>query len=203
MSKKIIKDDIDRFFDYDIHVPTRTIYMGSAEHDLEAGAESGVDTAMAERIMKSLHILDRVPDAPITILMNNIGGDFYHGMAIYDAIKACQNHVTIQVFGHAMSMGAVILQAADERIMSPNAKLMIHIGEIGFDGHAKNAYRWTEECKKNDVVVETILLEKMQDKHPTMSHQKIKKMLDFDTYITAQKAIQIGLADSVLKKNNA
>jgi len=57
---RIIKDDVDRFHDYSIHVPSRTIFMGTenlSEHDFE---ESGVDTSMAERQIKNLHLLDSI-----------------------------------------------------------------------------------------------------------------------------------------------
>ncbi len=73
---KHVRDDLDRFHDYSIYIPTRTIYMGSEEHDLVEG-ESGTDGAMAERVIKNLHILDSIAEAPIQILMNNIGGDEY------------------------------------------------------------------------------------------------------------------------------
>src|SRR5271166_6582243 len=116
---RIVKDDVDRFHDYSIHIPSRTIFMGTenlSETDFE---ESGVDTSMAERQIKNLHLLDSISKDEITILMNNIGGDVIHGMAIYDAIRSCQSHITIKVLGHAMSMGSIILQAADERLMLP------------------------------------------------------------------------------------
>jgi ATP-dependent protease ClpP protease subunit len=107
---RIKRDDITHFIDEDIYLPTRTLYMGSTgDND---GLENGVNYSMAERMIKGLHILDSsATEQPITIIMNNLGGDFVHGMAIYDAIKICRNHITIKVFGHAMSMGAIILQA--------------------------------------------------------------------------------------------
>jgi ATP-dependent Clp protease protease subunit len=187
MSKKISKEDLDRFFAYQVHLPTRTIYLGSE-----------VDHATAEQMIKSLHILDMASHSPINILMNNIGGDFFHGMAIYDAIRNCESHITIQVFGHAMSMAALLLQAADERILSPNSKLMIHYGDVGVGGNAKNAQRWSEEYKKCDQFMENVLLEKIQNKHPTFSLQKVQKMLEFDTFISANKALQLGLVDKIL-----
>ena len=196
---RITKDEIDRFFDYDVHAPTRTLYIGSTESSVEHG-ESGVDTQMAERVMKGLHILDAVKDSPIQIIMNNIGGDWFHGMAIYDAIQTCKNHVTITVYGHAMSMGAIIFCAADERIMAPNATLMIHYGTWNWEGHAKTGYKWSDHYKKIDVQMEQIFLEKMQEKHPTFSIKKLKRMLEFDTILTAPQAVSLGLADKILTR---
>src|SRR5688572_25841186 len=108
MSKRHTRDDIDKFHDYNIYIPTRTLYMGS-EYTDDTG-ESGVDALMASRFLKNLSILEAINQEPITIIMNNPGGDWFHGVAIYDAIKAAKSHVTIKVLGMAMSMGAVILQ---------------------------------------------------------------------------------------------
>ena len=46
-------DDIDKFFDYGINIPLRTIYLGSGSYDTD-GNESGVDGLLAERIITSL-----------------------------------------------------------------------------------------------------------------------------------------------------
>lgn len=162
---RLSKDHIDKFYDYDIEVDSRLLYMGSVYSDDDG--ESGVDTLMAERVIKGLTLLESAaPDGskPITIIMNNPGGDWYHGMAIYDAIKTCANEVTIKTFGHGMSMGAVILQAADERLVAPNAKIMIHYGTMGADNHAKIFYRWAAENQRADYAMENIFLEGMIDK---------------------------------------
>lgn len=193
---KIYKDEIDRFFDYEIYVPTRTIYMGSADHSDEG--ESGTDGAMAERIVKALHILDSASDQPITIIMNNIGGDEYHGLAIFDSIKSCRSNVTIKVFGHAMSMGSIILQAADVRIMAPNARMMIHYGTWGVVDHPQTTYKWAEEGKKFDAWMENLFLEKINEKQPDIKKQMLKKWLDHDTFFTAREAVNLGLCDFVL-----
>lgn len=194
---KISRDDIDKFFDYEMHIPTRTIFVGSATHSIEEG-ESGTDGAMAERAIKALHLLDSVSDQPITILMNNVGGDELHGMAIYDAIKACRSHVTIKVFGYAMSMGSIILQAADKRIMSPNSKMMVHYGTLTFSGHAKTVQKQSEESVKFDQWMEQLYLEKIHKKKPDFNISKLKKMLDHDTFLTANEAVELGLCDYVL-----
>lgn len=194
--KKLVRDDIDKFFDYEIYVPTRTIFMGSADHSEEG--ESGTDGAMAERMIKALHILDSISDQPIVILMNNVGGDEYHGMAIYDAIKSCRSKVTIKVFGHAMSMGSIILQAADIRIMAPSARMMIHYGTWGVHDHSKIAYKWAEEGKKFDEWMENIYLDKIHEKMPEFKRKSLEKWLDHDTFFTASEAVKLGLCDYVL-----
>jgi ATP-dependent Clp protease protease subunit len=197
---RINKESIDRFYDYDIYPETRTVYMGSVSTNSDDG-ETGTDYAMAERTIKGLHILDSAApkgDQPITIIMNNSGGDEYHGMAIFDAIKACKNHVTIIVMGHAMSMGSIILQAADKRIMTPNSRMMIHYGTWGITDHPKITYKWAEEGKKFDAWMENTYLEKIKKVNPTFSKKKIEEMCNFDTFLTAQEALELGLIDEIL-----
>lgn len=173
--------------------------MGSVTDD-EFG-ESGVNSLMAERVIKGLHVLDTSApslDKPITIQMNNPGGEVVHGMAIYDAIRLCQNHVTVIVYGRAMSMGSIILQAADERIMTENSKFMIHYGYFGLSDHQKTVYQWVDESRKYDSWMEGMYLERIKEKHPLFTHGELEKMLNFDTILTAQETVELGLADRVI-----
>lgn len=201
MAKRLNRDDIDKFHDYSIYVPTRTVFMGSEEYSIEFDTESGTDGLMAERMIKNLNILEGMNQEPITIIMNNVGGDEYHGFAIYDAIKNCKSHVTIKVFGHAMSMGSIILQAADDRIMAPTSRQMLHYGTWTFDGHAKTAQQWAKEGNKIDEWMENMYLKRINEKHPDFSLSKLKKMLHHDTFLTAQESVNMGLADHILGEN--
>lgn len=163
-TKRISRDDIDKFFEFDIDLSTKTMYLGSIMTDWE-GYESGVDHNMAERVIKSLHILDRTKkDQPIIIKANNPGGSWYHGMAIFDAIAACESPVHMEMFGYAMSMGSIIPQAADKRIIAPNARFMIHYGYDGGYGHSKNFEKWADEGKRVNLRMENIYLDKMMEK---------------------------------------
>jgi ATP-dependent Clp endopeptidase proteolytic subunit ClpP len=203
--KRLRTDEIDKFFEYGINIPSRTIYLGSGSYDTE-GNESGVDGLLAERIIKALHILDNadsLSDAgenPIVIIANSIGGDEYHGMAIYDAIQACKNKVEMRVFGYAMSMGSLILQAADKRLMSQNSRMMIHYGTSGYYGHSPTSHKWAEESKKLDKWAEKIYLEKIRTSpgNSKFPLKKLKEWLMTDTFFTAQEAISLGLADGLI-----
>ena len=73
----IIRENIDRWYDLNLDVDNRTLFMGSVGSDSE-GSESGVDNFMAEYFIKGIHVLESKNDKPITIIMNNPGGDWYH-----------------------------------------------------------------------------------------------------------------------------
>lgn len=169
--------------------------MGSEYADWD-GNESGVEFAMSGRMIKALHFMD-VTLEPITIIMNNPGGDYYHGMAIYDSIQACKSHVTIRATGYAMSMGSIILQAADERVLTPNARVMIHYGYCGFNDHAKTVKKWGEEYDKLNAWMEQLYLQKIKEKHPLFTLEKVKDMCNFDTIMNASEAVDLGLADRI------
>jgi ATP-dependent Clp endopeptidase proteolytic subunit ClpP len=190
---KIVRESIDRFFDYDVYPESRIIYAGCVYSS--ADDRSGVEAHMAERVIKAILVLSQTPDKPIRIILNSPGGFFYDGMAIYDAIKACPCHVVIEVLGHAMSMASIILQAADERIVHPNATLMIHDGSDSFSGHARNLEVWAAEGKR--------LRHLMYDIYAERSGKDAKyweKKCAFDYVLPAEKAVEEGLADSIYGK---
>lgn len=195
---RIKRDDIDRFFAYNIDPCTKTLYLGSAL-TFDDGSEGGVDHELAELVIKGLHVLDLSRhDDPIKIIMNNPGGDEYHGLAIYDAIKDCQSEVHIKIYGQCMSMGAWVMQAADRRIMSPNSRLMIHVGYMGLDvNHPEINKAWMKQYERDEIVFEDLLLDRIREKHPNYSREQVKKLIMFDAILMPQEAVDLGLADEV------
>lgn len=191
MPRKFTKDDLEKFHDYEIFIPKRTIYMGSHESSLTEG-ESGTDAMMAERLVKNLLFLESQSDEPVTIIMNNLGGDWYHGMAIYDAIKNCRCHVTVKGYGNVMSMGSIILQAGDERVLMPHAVVMVHDGQDGYAGVPKDMESYAEQSKKVRRRMYEIYAER-SGKTPSYWEKKCRG----DYWLSAEEAVEEGLADSV------
>jgi ATP-dependent Clp endopeptidase proteolytic subunit ClpP len=200
MSKKINNDFVDEFMEHGVLPDRRIIYLGGNYN--EDGDSTGTDFKMAEKAIKALTLLDTAApsgDKLITIYMNNSGGDIYQGMAIYDAIRNCVNPVHIIVYAEACSMGAWILQAADKRIMAPSSVLMIHDGEESVPtNHPQIARRWVQQNIKYEKYLNNILLERIREKDPKFSEAKLKKLLRFDTILSPQEAVDIGLADAIL-----
>lgn len=198
-NKKLSKVRADVFSDHDFDIDSRTLWLGSALTD--AGEELGTDAGMAERAAKALFLLDSVSSSPITILMNNVGGDEIHGLAIADAISMTRSRVTIKVLGHAMSMGSIILQAADERLLAPNAAVMIHYGSpmLADDSlHALEQQMWSRQCTIFRDDMEQLYLNKMREVNPKVTLKKVKELLSYGTIFTAADAVKWGLADGIL-----
>lgn len=201
---RVSKDHIDKWFDYDLDIDNRTIYVGSIGED-ENGGETGVDFSLSERVIKALHVLEKnAPsgDKPIHIILNNPGGEVIEGLAIYDAIRMCKNYVTITAMGKVWSMAGYILQAADPggRIMAPNASFMLHEGTEAHSGdHPRIIKAWREFNEKQDKKLFELYLTKILEKHPDFKPKKLEEMLKFDTIMDAEETVELGLADKVLE----
>ena len=183
------RDDVGKFFDYNLYIPNRTLYMGDE-----------VDEEMAEMFLKGMALLQAQKDDAIHVIMNNTGGDEYHGLAIFDAIATSKCHVTITAYGHAMSMGSWILQAADERVLAPNCTVMVHYGVWQANESPRNVVLASaKEMERLNRAMEASYLKRMKqvDKRYTLS--KLQKLLETDSYFTAEEAVELGLADKILE----
>lgn len=186
---------VEQFFDYGVDHRRRVIYLGSPKND----GDNDVSPAMAEQTIKGLISLDASSDQPIKLIINTPGGDVEEGMAIYDAISICRSHVTGLVFGQACSMGSVILQACDERVLASHSVIMIHNGTLSVDHTVENVERYVELDKKCRHWMEDIYLKRIKEVKPRYTRRQLKELLKIDTYFLPKQAIELGLADKVME----
>lgn len=185
---KFTRDDIAHFHDTDIHLPSRTISL-----------VDGIFETECSKLIKNIHMLNEKSNDPITLKMATTGGFVYDMWAIHDAIKESNSKVTIVVYGYCMSAGTVILQAASKRILSPNTRFMMHYGSEGsYPTHSKDFQRSAKESEVNNEMMEKIYLDRIQEKQPSFTLKKLKDMIQFDKYLSAQETVDLGLADSIL-----
>lgn len=189
---KIVKESIDRFFDYDLHIESRTIYVGDGEDS------DGIGPRSSEKLVKALVLFNSTPDKPVRILLNTKGGDIFEGYAMFDAIRSSPCHVTVEVIGSAMSMGAVILQAGDERVIHPNATIMIHDGGDNVDMNLRDLERWARFYEKTDRPRMYHILAKRTGK-PAIYWDKRSRN---DYILTAEQALAEGLVDKIAGGKN-
>ena len=158
----------------------------------------GIDDDSPKKVFLALTALKTVQDArPIRMYLSSVGGDVEAGLAIYDLLREVPN-LEIIVVGYAYSMGIIILQAAKRRIMRPNASLMAHWGHQAIeDNNPVNYDKKLEFQKVLDTKCDTILLERMKKKRKSMTLNKVKKLTQFDWYMSPDEAIKVGLADCV------
>lgn len=201
MARRIDKDHFDKFHDYGIYIPTRTISIDSPPTD--DGEETGVTYAMSNKFIKNFHILESLNASdPITVLLNTEGGDLWQGMAIYDTIRASKCHVIVKVIGLAESMGSIILQAGDERVLMPHSTVMFHFGmHSGFELNPEEAVNQAKHELEYGKRLDEILFERIKEKHDKDNKAFTKAKywsLNFKgKYMMAQEAVDMGLADRI------
>lgn len=195
-----IKEDIDRWFDYSYLSSKRMIYVGSFDSEMDSGeGESGTDSQMSEYFIKAMTHLNGISHKPIIIHMNNLGGDWYHGMAMYDAIRASSSHIYGVCWGHAMSMGSIIIQACDSRIVAPHCTFMIHDGSEALHGDCKSVEAWAKHTATTRKRMYEIYMSRMKAAKPRITMKKIEELCAHDTIYTSEEAVSNGLADWVLE----
>ena len=191
VAKRSNQDDIELFHEKGVHIPSRTIYFQQDDTPDEIGSEIGPKAA--ERLIKNLHVLTFISNDPIKIVMNTQGGSVYDGLAIYDAINNCPAHITITALGCVMSMGVIVLQAADHRVAYPFTRLMAHDGEDSASGHTRDFEKAGDESRVIRLNMYAILA-----KHTGKPASYWSRKLSRDYYMSAQQALSEGLLDEVI-----
>lgn len=203
-SKDYLLDVIERFHDNGLYIPTRTIYLGSVRSSDEEESngicedEMGVDYSMAKYIIKNLHILDSINHKIIHLIMNSPGGNWHHGIAIYDFVRQIKSPVYITAYGYARSMTSIILQAGTKRFLSKNCQIMIHDGHDAVEGIPRTVESWAIESIRTRKVMYRIYLEQIRKKHPRFTLEKVESMCQSDCIMTGERAVKLGLADKVI-----
>ena len=162
--------------------------------------EGEVHDQMANLIVAQLlYCESENPDKDISVYINSPGGSVTAGMAIYDAMQFISPDVSTIVMGQACSMGSLLAQAGapGKRLILPNARHMIHQPSGGARGQATDMeiqVREILEMKKN--------LTNIYVKHNSVGKkfEELAKDMERDFFMSAQQAVEYGLADKVLDK---
>lgn len=190
---RINKDHISYFFEHGLDISTKTLYLGFGSDE-----EMDVDQGLAANMLKGIRILSSIkPEDPLNIIVNCTGGDTQHGLAIYDAIRMVSGPVHITVVGHCYSIAAWILQAGDVRRMTKSSSLMIHDGDSVVSGNKSETRNWYNFYQEQDVYCRHILLNRIREKHPEFTMNKLEKMLKTDTIMWPAQALELGLIDEI------
>jgi ATP-dependent Clp protease protease subunit len=182
---------IEYLMQYGLDVKKRTIYLSD---NYDAEGEDEINSASTEKLFKCLSVLENLSNDPITIILNTSGGNTDQGMAIYDLLSACSCKIKIKVVGNAHSMGAIILQSADERIMSRNSTILLHYGQTTIDAESDNIKRWQKEYERQEKVIEGIIYRKVRKK---LTKKQLRDMMRFDTILDAEQSLKLGLVDKI------
>ena len=137
------------------------------------------------------------PKKEIHMYINSPGGLVTSGMAIYDTMQYVRPQIHTYCIGQAASMGSLLLCAGKkgERYCLPNARVMVHQPSASYYGQAADIARHAQE-----IVKLKRRLNEIYAKHTGQTVEAIEKLLDRDTYMTAEEAKNFGLLDQVMTR---
>ncbi len=133
----------------------------------------------------------------ITVWINSPGGDCFAAAQIYNMLRDYMGKVTVKIDGLAASAASVIMMAGDEVLVSPVSTVMIHNpSTIAFGDHVEmeKAIAMLEEVKNS-------IINAYQEK-THLSRNKLSKLMEDETWMNAQKAIDLGFADGMIQRGN-
>ncbi|MCA9350091.1 ATP-dependent Clp protease proteolytic subunit [Candidatus Saccharibacteria bacterium] len=136
------------------------------------------------------------PKKDVIFYINSPGGSVYDGMAIYDTMKYIKCDVQTVGIGLQASMGAFLLSSGvkGKRFLLPHAKVMIHQPSSGTRGKVSDMEIDLMESLRIKKQLNEILA-----KNTGQKLAKIEKDVDRDYWMSAQEAVEYGLADKVIK----
>ncbi len=129
----------------------------------------------------------------LTVWINSPGGDCISASQIYTMLRNHKGKVTVKIDGIAASAASVVAMAGDETLISPTGYLMIHNPMTLASGN------------KSDMEKAIALLEEIKEgiinayvRKTGLSRNKISKLMDDETWLNAEKALQLGFVDGIL-----
>ncbi len=169
-----------------------TIEAKGKSTDIHIYDEIGVHGVSAKSFLEDLKDLK---GQDITVHINSSGGDVFQGQAIYTALKNYTGKVTVKIEGLAASMATVIALAADKIEMTSNSLFMIHSPMSNVFGNKSQMRRQINALEK----VESTMLN-VYTKRTKLSEDKVSLMMETETWLSADEALDLGFIDEVIGK---
>lgn len=130
----------------------------------------------------------------INVYISSYGGEVQAGLAIYNALKRHKAKVRTYCDGFACSIASVIFMAGDERIMNDSSLLMIHNAWSFAEGNAKELRKQADDLEK--ITQASVSAYKA---HSNLTEEEIVEMMDNETWILPEEAVEYGFATAVEK----
>ena len=149
----------------------------------------GWDSAYPKALQKALEEAD---GDDVILEVNSNGGLATAGFEMYKIIKDYPGKVTVHLI-NAMSAASFIVCAADEALASDAAILMIHNTQCYAEGDYRDMEMEADALKEFNQGIINVYMRKTG-----MSQEKLQELMDHDTHMSPQKAIQYGFIDGYI-----
>ncbi len=133
----------------------------------------------------------------ITVWINSPGGDVFAAAQIYNMLMDYTGKVTVKIDGLAASAASVIAMAGGDVYMSPVSMIMIHNPSTIAIGDSEEMLRAKALL---DEVKESII--NAYELKTGLSRTKLSHLMDAESWMNANKAIELGFADKIMFMEN-
>ena len=157
-----------------------------------------IDDMVANLIVAQMLLLDSEnPEKDIMLYINSPGGSVTAGLAIYDTMQHIRADVQTICLGQAASMGAFLLCSGTKgkRMALPHSRVLIHQPLGGAQGQATDI-----EIQAQEILRIKKKLNEIMASNTGQSIKKIEKDTDRDYIMTPQEALEYGMIDKVITK---
>jgi len=160
-------------------------------------------------VAQMLFLESENPSEDINFYINSGGGSVTAGLSIYDTMQYINSPVSTIVMGQACSMGSLLSQAGEpgKRFVLPNSRTMIHRVSSGTRGTSGSVHvqelefedskRHMQESKDLNVRLTQLYVD---HSNKGKSFDEFYDTMKHDTFMSAQEAVEFGLADKVIAK---
>ena len=142
--------------------------------------------------------LAQIDTPELTVRINSYGGSVSEGLAIYNLLSDFKGHLRTVVDGFACSAASVIFMAGKERIVPESGLLMIHNAWSRAEGDSNAMKKAAEDLEKQTQPSVNIYVSKTG-----LTEEKVKEMMDHETWITSKEAFELGFATNLEKNDSA
>lgn len=133
----------------------------------------------------------------VAVRVNSPGGDVFGGRAMAQAIRDYPGKVTVYVDGYAASAASFVTAAADHVVMGEGSFQMIHNAWTIALGNASDLLAQAEVLEKIDGTIADTYAGASKRRGKVVDAAEFAALMGEETWLTAQEAIEVGLADEV------
>jgi len=145
----------------------------------------------------------------IILNVSSSGGDVFEGLAMQALIKNYSGSTISRGIGIVASAATIVLLAAKKVQMSKNSFFMLHNSWGYVTGNANEMQNTIELLKKVDEDMLSIYVAKVKKNNKLMNgseeetYAEIKRMMDAETWLTSDEAINFGLIDMITEESES
>lgn len=145
--------------------------------------------------LSNLELINNLTESDTLIIhINSIGGDINTAITLYNAIKTCKAKTESIIEGVAMSAASYISLACDLRRAYDNTIFMLHLPSCYVNGN-RNSVDMQKTSEILDTYTSAIKLAYIE--RAKISEEEVIQLLENETFLTAQKAQEIGFINSI------